>query len=78
MVEVSEPNTPSEDEALVHVEYALRATPMQVALAWFLQRSPNILVSHLGRPEHEIGLSSGLTPWVTSPTADMSHPSPQQ
>ena len=22
-----------------------------------------IALSHLGRPEHEIGLSSGLTPW---------------
>ena len=27
-----------------HHHYALRATPMQVALAWLLQRSPNILL----------------------------------
>ena len=30
------------------------------------ERERTIALSHLGRPEHEIGLSSGLTPWVTS------------
>ena len=42
------------------------------------ERERTIALSPLGRPEHEIGFSSGLTPWVTSTDADMSHPSPQQ
>ena len=35
--------TPLQSDALSEVASRLRATPMQVALAWLLQRSPNIL-----------------------------------
>lgn len=35
--------TPLQSDALSEVASHLRATPMQVALAWLLQRSPNIL-----------------------------------
>src|SRR5205085_9633440 len=47
--------TPLQSSALDAAAAALQATPMQVALAWLLQRSPNILlipgtssVEHLG------------------------------
>ena len=36
--------TPLQSTALSDVAAALGATPMQVALAWLLQRSPNILL----------------------------------
>jgi aryl-alcohol dehydrogenase-like predicted oxidoreductase len=36
--------TPLQSTALSEVARALEATPMQVALAWLLQRSPNILL----------------------------------
>jgi pyridoxine 4-dehydrogenase len=36
--------TPLQADALTHVAQELGATPMQVALAWLLHRSPNILV----------------------------------
>ena len=36
--------TPLQSTALSEVATALGATPMQVALAWLLQRSPNILL----------------------------------
>jgi pyridoxine 4-dehydrogenase len=36
--------TPLQSRALTEVAAALQATPMQVALAWLLQRAPNILV----------------------------------
>jgi len=36
--------TPLQSTALTEVATALGATPMQVALAWLLQRSPNILL----------------------------------
>jgi pyridoxine 4-dehydrogenase len=36
--------TPLQSSALNAAAASLRATPMQVALAWFLQRSPNILL----------------------------------
>jgi pyridoxine 4-dehydrogenase len=36
--------TPLQSHALTEVAAALQATPMQVALAWLLQRAPNILV----------------------------------
>lgn len=36
--------TPLQSSALDRVAEALHATPMQVALAWLLQRSPNILL----------------------------------
>jgi len=36
--------TPLQSSALSHVAQQLGATPMQVALAWLLQRSPNILL----------------------------------
>jgi pyridoxine 4-dehydrogenase len=36
--------SPLQSEALTRAATALQATPMQVALAWLLQRSPNILV----------------------------------
>jgi pyridoxine 4-dehydrogenase len=36
--------TPLQSDTLSDVAAALNATPMQVALAWLLQRSPNILV----------------------------------
>jgi aryl-alcohol dehydrogenase-like predicted oxidoreductase len=36
--------TPLQSTALSEVASALGATPMQVALAWLLQRAPNILL----------------------------------
>ncbi|WEO79396.1 oxidoreductase [Cryobacterium sp. SO2] len=36
--------SPLQSEALVAVAFRLNATPMAVALAWLLQRSPNILL----------------------------------
>lgn len=36
--------TPLQSETLTQVAATVQATPMQVALAWLLQRSPNILV----------------------------------
>ncbi len=36
--------TPLQSSELNHVSASLRATPMQVALAWLLHRSPNILL----------------------------------
>jgi pyridoxine 4-dehydrogenase len=36
--------TPLQSSALVEVAAQLKATPTQVALAWLLQRSPNILL----------------------------------
>jgi aryl-alcohol dehydrogenase-like predicted oxidoreductase len=36
--------TPLQSSALVEVGAALAATPMQIAIAWLLQRAPNILV----------------------------------
>ena len=36
--------TPLQSSALDRTAAVLRATPMQVALAWLLQRSPNILL----------------------------------
>jgi aryl-alcohol dehydrogenase-like predicted oxidoreductase len=36
--------TPLQSSVLDHVAASLKATPMQVALAWLLQRSPNILL----------------------------------
>jgi aryl-alcohol dehydrogenase-like predicted oxidoreductase len=36
--------TPLQSSVLDHVAASMRATPMQVALAWLLQRSPNILL----------------------------------
>jgi pyridoxine 4-dehydrogenase len=36
--------TPLQSSALDSVAAALGATPMQIALAWLLQRSPNILL----------------------------------
>jgi pyridoxine 4-dehydrogenase len=36
--------TPLQSDALSRVATALSATPMQVALAWLLQRSPNLLL----------------------------------
>ncbi|NGZ84887.1 oxidoreductase [Duganella aceris] len=36
--------SPLQSDALTQAAAALEATPMQVALAWLLQRSPNILV----------------------------------
>jgi aryl-alcohol dehydrogenase-like predicted oxidoreductase len=36
--------TPLHSSALDAAAASLEATPMQVALAWFLQRSPNILL----------------------------------
>lgn len=36
--------TPLQSSALDEAAAALQATPMQVALAWLLQRSPNILL----------------------------------
>jgi len=36
--------TPLQSSGLLHVAQHLGATPMQVALAWLLQRSPNILL----------------------------------
>ena len=36
--------TPLQSEVLSHVAQVLHASPMQVALAWLLQRSPNILL----------------------------------
>ena len=36
--------TPLQSDVLTRVAAAMQATPMQVALAWLLQRSPNMLV----------------------------------
>lgn len=36
--------TPLQSDALTQVAAVMQATPMQVALAWLLQRAPNILV----------------------------------
>ncbi|MGI4849645.1 MAG: aldo/keto reductase family oxidoreductase [Janthinobacterium lividum] len=36
--------TPLQSDALSQVAHSMNATPMQVALAWLLQRSPNVLV----------------------------------
>jgi aryl-alcohol dehydrogenase-like predicted oxidoreductase len=36
--------TPLQSDVLTQVATAMQATPMQVALAWLLQRSPNMLV----------------------------------
>jgi pyridoxine 4-dehydrogenase len=36
--------TPLQSSALDRVAASLQATPMQVALAWLLQRSPNLLL----------------------------------
>ena len=36
--------TPLQSSVLDHIAASLQATPMQVALAWLLQRSPNILL----------------------------------
>ena len=36
--------TPLQSSVLDHVAASMQATPMQVALAWLLQRSPNILL----------------------------------
>ena len=36
--------TPLQSDALSEVAAELGATPMQVALAWLLQRSPNLLL----------------------------------
>jgi aryl-alcohol dehydrogenase-like predicted oxidoreductase len=36
--------TPLQSDTLTQVAAAMQATPMQVALAWLLQRAPNILV----------------------------------
>ena len=48
--------TPLQSSVLDRVAVCLQATPMQVALAWLLQRSPNILlipgtssINHLNR-----------------------------
>lgn len=45
--------TPLQSHQLDEVAQSLNATPMQVALAWLLQRSPNILlIPGTGSPEH--------------------------
>ncbi len=45
--------TPLQSSALDSVAASLQATPMQVALAWLLQRSPNILlIPGTSSPEH--------------------------
>jgi aryl-alcohol dehydrogenase-like predicted oxidoreductase len=45
--------TPLQSSALDRVAASLQATPMQVALAWLLQRSPNILlIPGTSSPEH--------------------------
>jgi pyridoxine 4-dehydrogenase len=55
--------TPLQSDALSSVATRLGATPMQVALAWLLQRSPNILlipgtssVAHLQQNVESVGL----------------------
>ena len=68
--------TPLQSSALSQVADRLHATPMQVALAWLLQRSPNILlipgtssVEHLREnlaaadlrlPADELGVLDGI------------------
>ena len=45
--------SPLQSDALSNVAQMLGATPMQVALAWLLQRSPNLLlISGTSSPEH--------------------------
>jgi aryl-alcohol dehydrogenase-like predicted oxidoreductase len=55
--------TPLQSSVLDRVALRLKATPMQVALAWLLQRSPNILLipgtssmKHLRQNLHAAGL----------------------
>jgi aryl-alcohol dehydrogenase-like predicted oxidoreductase len=44
---------PIQSEALSHIARSVDATPMQVALAWLLQRSPNLLlIPGTSSPEH--------------------------
>jgi pyridoxine 4-dehydrogenase len=53
--------TPLQSSALDTVAASLQATPMQVALAWLLQRSPNILLipgtSSLGHLRENLGVA---------------------
>lgn len=63
----SEASAPLQSEALSTVATRVGATPMAVALAWLLQRSPNILlipgtssVAHLR--ENVAGAALTLTP----------------
>jgi diketogulonate reductase-like aldo/keto reductase len=42
--------TPLQSETLSQIAAKLGAMPMQVALAWLLQRAPNILLSRAHRP----------------------------
>lgn len=74
--------TPLQSKALDDVAAAIGATPMQVALAWLLQRSPNILVipgtssvAHL-RENIEAGRIALTDDAVTKLDAIAMHPDP--
>ena len=58
--------TPLQSSALDTVAASLQATPMQVALAWLLQRSPNILLipgtSSLGHLRENLGVAEFQLP----------------
>ena len=63
--------TPLQSSALETVAKALEATPMQVALAWLLQRSPNLLLipgtSSLGHLRENLAAATlTLTPEMVS------------
>lgn len=58
--------TPLQSTALSNVAHALQATPMQVALAWLLQRAPNILLipgtSSVGHLRENLAAAALLLP----------------
>ena len=58
--------SPLQSEVLSKVAQRLRATPMQVALAWLLQRSPNVLLipgtSSLAHLEENLAAASLVLP----------------
>ena len=69
--------TPLQSNALSEVASRLRATPMQVALAWLLQRSPNILAipgtSSLAHLRENLGASKLQIPAEALATLNSIH-----
>jgi pyridoxine 4-dehydrogenase len=66
--------TPLHSSALDAAAAALQATPMQVALAWLLQRSPNILLipgtSSVGHLHENLAAASMRLPTETIASLD--------
>ena len=69
--------TPLQSSALDDVAASLRATPMQVALAWLLERSPNILLipgtSSLGHLRENLAAAAVKLPAKTVAQLDAIH-----